>query len=52
MVGTFFYISFYMKNVLGYSPVETGAALLLLTVLLSLVAPRAGNSPTASARVS
>jgi hypothetical protein len=24
MLGTFFYVSFYMKNVLGYSPVETG----------------------------
>jgi MFS family permease len=32
-----------MQNVLGYSPVEAGAAFLPLTLLLSLVAPRAGK---------
>src|SRR5215471_11859906 len=43
MLGTFFYVSLYMQNVLGYSPVEAGAAFLPLTLLLSLVAPRAGK---------
>jgi EmrB/QacA subfamily drug resistance transporter len=43
MLGTFFYVSLYMQNVLGYSPVETGAAFLPLTVLFCLVAPRAGK---------
>src|SRR5262245_53544541 len=43
MLGTFFYVSLYMQNVLGYSPVEAGAAFLPLTLLLSLVAPRAGR---------
>jgi EmrB/QacA subfamily drug resistance transporter len=38
MLGTFFYVSLYMQNVLGYSPVETGAAFLPLTVHFSLVA--------------
>ena len=35
MLGTFFYVSLYMQNVLGYSPVEAGAAFLPLTLLLS-----------------
>jgi EmrB/QacA subfamily drug resistance transporter len=43
MLGTFFYLSLYMQNVLGYSPVEAGAAFLPLTLLLSLAAPRAGK---------
>jgi EmrB/QacA subfamily drug resistance transporter len=43
MLGTFFYVSLYMQNVLGYSPVEAGAAFLPLTLLLSLAAPRAGK---------
>jgi len=43
MLGTFFYVSLYMQNVLGYSPVEAGAAFLPLTLLLSLVAPQAGK---------
>ena len=41
MLGTFFYVSLYMQNVLGYSPVAAGAAFLPLTLLLSLAAPRA-----------
>ena len=40
MLGTFFYASLHMQKVLGYSPVEAGAAFLPLTVLLSLAAPR------------
>jgi EmrB/QacA subfamily drug resistance transporter len=43
MLGTFFYVSLYMQNVLGYSPVEAGAAFLPLTLLLSLAAPLAGK---------
>jgi EmrB/QacA subfamily drug resistance transporter len=43
MLGTFFYVSLYMQNVRGYSPVEAGAAFLPLTLLLSLAAPLAGK---------
>ena len=43
MLSTFFYVSLYMQNVLGYSPVESGAAFLPLTLLFILVAPRAGR---------
>jgi EmrB/QacA subfamily drug resistance transporter len=42
MFGTFFYVSLYMQNVLGYSPVEAGASFLPMTVLVILIAPRAG----------
>ncbi|HEV7641797.1 MAG TPA: MFS transporter [Gaiellaceae bacterium] len=42
MFGTFFYVSLYMQNVLGYSPVQTGASFLPMTVLVILIAPRAG----------
>jgi EmrB/QacA subfamily drug resistance transporter len=42
MFGTFFYVSLYMQNVLRYSPVETGASFLPMTVLVILIAPRAG----------
>jgi EmrB/QacA subfamily drug resistance transporter len=42
MFGTFFYVSLYMQNVLGYSPVETGASFLPMTLLIILIAPRAG----------
>jgi hypothetical protein len=34
MLGTLFYVSLYMHNVLGYPPVEAGAAFLPLTLLL------------------
>jgi predicted MFS family arabinose efflux permease len=43
MVGTFFYVSLYMQNVLGYSPARAGAAFLPLTVLIIVVAPQAGR---------
>ena len=43
MFGVFFFVSLYMQNVLGYSPVETGAAFLPMTVLIILVAPIAGR---------
>jgi EmrB/QacA subfamily drug resistance transporter len=42
MFGTFFYVSLYMRNVLGYSPVQTGASFLPMTILIILIAPRAG----------
>jgi len=42
MFGTFFYVSLYMQNVLHYSPVEAGASFLPMTVLIILIAPRAG----------
>ena len=42
MFGTFFYVSLYMQNVLGYSPVEAGASFLPMTMLIILIAPRAG----------
>ncbi|HEX4527472.1 MAG TPA: MFS transporter, partial [Gaiellaceae bacterium] len=42
MFGTFFYVSLYMQNVLGYSPVQAGASFLPMTILIILIAPRAG----------
>jgi EmrB/QacA subfamily drug resistance transporter len=42
MFGTFFYVSLYMQNVLHYSPVQAGASFLPMTVLVILIAPRAG----------
>ncbi|HEX7526633.1 MAG TPA: MFS transporter [Gaiellaceae bacterium] len=42
MFGTFFYVSLYMQNVLQYSPVEAGASFLPMTLLIILIAPRAG----------
>jgi EmrB/QacA subfamily drug resistance transporter len=43
MFGTFFYLSLYMQNVLRYSPVESGASFLPMTILIILIAPRAGK---------
>jgi EmrB/QacA subfamily drug resistance transporter len=42
MFGTFFFVSLYMQNVLGYSPVQAGATFLPMTLLIILIAPRAG----------
>ena len=42
MFGTFFFVSLYMQNVLGYSPVQAGASFLPMTILIILIAPRAG----------
>jgi EmrB/QacA subfamily drug resistance transporter len=44
MFGVFFFVSLYMQNILGYSPVQTGAAFLPMTVLIILVAPIAGKT--------
>jgi EmrB/QacA subfamily drug resistance transporter len=43
MFGTFFYVSLYVQNVLGYSPVEAGASFLPMTFLIILLAPRMGG---------
>ena len=42
MFGTFFYVSLYMQNVLTYSPVQTGASFLPMTLLIIALAPRMG----------
>lgn len=44
MFGVFFFLSLYMQNILGYSPVQTGAAFLPMTILIILVAPVAGKT--------
>ncbi|MGI8422265.1 MAG: MFS transporter [Gaiellaceae bacterium] len=43
MFGVFFFISLYVQQVLGYSPVKAGAIFLPMTVLIILVAPAAGK---------
>jgi EmrB/QacA subfamily drug resistance transporter len=44
MFGVFFFVSLYMQGILGYSPVQAGAAFLPMTVLIILVAPIAGRT--------
>jgi EmrB/QacA subfamily drug resistance transporter len=44
MFGVFFFVSLYMQNILGYSPVQTGAAFLPMTILIILIAPVAGKT--------
>jgi EmrB/QacA subfamily drug resistance transporter len=43
MFGVFFYVSLYVQQVLGYSPIQAGASFLPWTVLIILVAPQAGR---------
>jgi EmrB/QacA subfamily drug resistance transporter len=43
MFGVFFYVSLYVQQVLGYSPVQAGAAFLPWTILIVLLAPLAGR---------
>jgi EmrB/QacA subfamily drug resistance transporter len=43
MFGVFFFISLYMQNILGYSPVQAGAAFLPMTGLIVVIAPLAGR---------
>jgi len=43
LFGVFFFLSLYMQNILGYSPVKAGAAFLPMTVLIMVVAPLAGR---------
>ncbi|MDQ3890631.1 MAG: MFS transporter [Actinomycetota bacterium] len=44
MFGVFFFLSLYMQNILAFSPVETGAAFLPMTILIILLAPLAGRT--------
>ena len=44
MFGVFFFVSLYMQNILGYSPVQAGAAFLPMTILIILFAPMAGKT--------
>jgi EmrB/QacA subfamily drug resistance transporter len=43
MFGIFFYNSLFIQNVLGYSAIQTGAIFLPMTLLIILIAPRAGK---------
>jgi len=43
MFGVFFFVSLYMQNILGWSPVHAGVVFLPWTVLVVLVAPLAGR---------
>jgi MFS family permease len=43
MFGTFFFVSLFVQNVLGYTPLKAGATFLPMTVLIILVAPQAGR---------
>jgi len=43
MFGIFFYNSIFIQRIMGYSPVQTGAIFLPMTVLIILVAPQAGK---------
>jgi EmrB/QacA subfamily drug resistance transporter len=43
MFGVFFFMSLYVQQILGYSPVETGAIFLPMTVLIMFIAPIAGR---------
>jgi EmrB/QacA subfamily drug resistance transporter len=43
MFGVFFYVSLYIQNVLGYSPIEAGASFLPWTVLIVIFAPLSGR---------
>src|SRR5262245_32126605 len=43
MFGTFFFVSLYVQNVLGFSPTKAGATFLPMTLLIIVVAPTAGR---------
>ena len=43
MFGVFFYVSLYMQQVLGFSPIQAGASFLPMTILIILIAPIAGR---------
>jgi EmrB/QacA subfamily drug resistance transporter len=44
MLGILFFVSIYLQNVLGYSPIQAGATFLPLTIIFLLVSPIAGLS--------
>jgi predicted MFS family arabinose efflux permease len=43
MFGVFFYVSLYVQQILGYSPVEAGASFLPATILIAALAPQIGR---------
>jgi MFS family permease len=43
MFGVFFFVSLYMQQILGYSPVKAGLTFVPMTVLIILIAPQAGR---------
>jgi EmrB/QacA subfamily drug resistance transporter len=43
LFGVLFFLSLYLQNILGYSPVRAGAAFLPMTVMIVLLAPFAGR---------
>jgi EmrB/QacA subfamily drug resistance transporter len=43
MFGVLFFVSLYVQQILGYSPIQAGAAFLPWTVLIVLLAPQAGR---------
>jgi EmrB/QacA subfamily drug resistance transporter len=43
MLGMFFFISLYMQNVLGFSPLEAGLRFLPTTLMVVMIAPIAGR---------
>ena len=43
LFGVFFFVSLYVQQILGYSPVKAGLTFLPMTVLIILVAPQAGR---------
>jgi EmrB/QacA subfamily drug resistance transporter len=43
MLGVFFFLSLFMQQVLGYSPIQAGAAFLPMTVCITFIAPVAGR---------
>ncbi len=43
MFGVFFYVSLYVQQILGYSPVQAGASFLPATLLIAFLAPIVGR---------
>ena len=43
MFGVFFFVSLFVQNILGYSPVQAGAAFLPMTLCIIFIAPVAGK---------
>ncbi len=43
MFGTFFFVSLFVQNVLGFSPIQAGATFLPMTLFIIFVAPVAGK---------
>jgi EmrB/QacA subfamily drug resistance transporter len=43
MFGVIFFVSLYVQNILGYSPIQAGASFLPWTLLIVVLAPQAGR---------